>query len=388
MIAKFKNRVDFSGIVNYAHNFKSDQKRARVIGFRDVCIVSNETIADSFNTNLHKKDCNGKVHHRSKPVRHVSISFSPSDAHLFPDNEEGDRRMNELVEEWLRGMGYHNIQYLCARHFDKRHPHCHLVYSVIGSDGNPIDTYNEILRSHRVCKEIKLRHGLTFGNPRKSKVNSAQLREIDGNRFDLKMAVLRAVERSSTWAEFQKALAADGIEACLSYNKTTGNIRGISFAKGTTKHSGSKLCKSQLTYGKLAQKFGQLPEGVDVSETPSEKQPTLHGSVGVLMDSAPSRSHGNQPVERLRKMRTPYEKPNTAGEAVNETFTPTGPKEDKSESSALIPLSVVIDILMVPAIEQTAGGGGTTNDLDWNDDRRRRKEAEENQNVKPFKRRR
>ena len=405
MIAKFKNRVDFSGIVDYAHDFKSDEKRARVIGYRDVCIVSNETIADSFNTNLKRKDSKGKVHHRDKPVRHISISFSPSDAHLFPDNEEGDRRMNALVEEWLHGMGYNNIQYLCARHFDKQHPHCHLVYSVIDSDGNPINNYNEILRSNRVCREIKLRHGLTFGNPKKPKVNREQLREIDGNRFDLKMAVLRAVEKSSTWAEFQKALAEDGIEACLSYNKTTGSIRGISFAKGITKHSGSKLCKSQLTYGKLAQKFGPLPEGVYVLETPLEGRPTRYGSVGVLLDSTPSKAHDSQSVEEVRKTRTPYQELESVKEAVNKTFTPyreakspnegegesATPSDNKkvdSEGASLIPLSTVIDLLMGPAVAQTSGGGGTSNDLDWNDDRRRHKEAEENHNVKPFKRRR
>lgn len=55
----------------------------------------------------------------------------------------------------------------------------------------------------------------------------------------------------------------------------------------------------------------------------------------------------------------------------------------------MIPLSIILDLLTGPAVVQFSGGGGTTNDLDWNDERRRRQEAEENRDIhKPFKRRR
>ncbi|WP_289189397.1 hypothetical protein, partial [Xylanibacter rodentium] len=61
----------------------------------------------------------------------------------------------------------------------------------------------------------------------------------------------------------------------------------------------------------------------------------------------------------------------------------------ESSEASLIPLSVIIDLLAGPATIQSTGGGGTTNDLDWNDERRRRQEAQENQYIhKPFKRRR
>lgn len=64
--------------------------------------------------------------------------------------------------------------------------------------------------------------------------------------------------------------------------------------------------------------------------------------------------------------------------------TPTEPSE-----VSLIPLSVIIDFLAGPAVIQSTGGGGTTNDLDWNDERRRRQEAQENQYVnRSFKRKR
>lgn len=270
MIAKFKNRVDFSGLVSYTNDIKSDEKRGRLLSYQGVCVVSNETIADSFNTHLRRPDSRGRVHHIGQPVKHVSISFSPEDVHLFPDNEEGDRYMAQLVDEWLQGMGITNAQYIVARHFDKAHPHCHLVYSRIALDGSVISAYNEQLRSADVCKKIKFRHGLTFGNTTGEKVNRDRLRSIQQLRFDIKSAAIADANSSSSWAEFQHALEAHGIEATFSFNRTTGEVRGISFAKGDYRFAGSKLSKQKLTYGKLVAKFGELPNmGVAILSTPS-----------------------------------------------------------------------------------------------------------------------
>ncbi|MBD5358907.1 MAG: hypothetical protein HDR88_18275 [Bacteroides sp.] len=91
MIAKITTIVDFSGIVNYANNIK--EKSARIIGNNGVLLIDNSTIADSFQAQLRIPDANGRLHHLSKLVKHVSIAFSPEDAHRFPDSEEGDRFM-------------------------------------------------------------------------------------------------------------------------------------------------------------------------------------------------------------------------------------------------------------------------------------------------------
>lgn len=390
MIAKFKNRVDFSGLVSYANDIKSDEKRGRLLSYQGVCVVSNETIADSFNTQLRRPDCKGKIHHIGKPVKHVSISFSPEDAHLFPDNEEGDRYMAQLVDEWLRGMGITNAQYIVARHFDKAHPHCHLVYSRIALDRSVISAYNEQLRSADICKKIKLCHGLTFGDTTGEKVNRDRLRPIQQSRFDVKSAAIAAANSSTSWAEFQQALEAQGIEACFSFNRTTGEVRGISFAKGDYRFAGSKLSKQKLSYGKLVAKFGELPNmGVTILSTPS-RAPRFNSEVGTgkLTLSYQEQSDGivtlqsssrNQPVtgEGLSKTETPFD-------GVLPVSTPAEPTE-----VSMIPLSIILDLLTGPAVVQFSGGGGTTNDLDWNDERRRRKEAEENRDIhKPFKRRR
>lgn len=373
MIAKFKNRIDFAGLVSYANDIKSNEKRGRLLSYQGVCVVSNETIADSFNTHLRHPDSRGRVHHIGQPVKHVSISFSPEDAHMFPDNEQGDRFMAQLVDEWLRGMGITNAQYIVARHFDKTHPHCHLVFSRIDLDGNVISAFNERIRSAKVCKEIKLRHGLTFGNTTGEKVNRDRLRPIQQLRFDVKSAAIAAANSSTSWAEFQHALEAHGIEACFSLNHSTGEIRGISFAKDDYRFAGSKLSKQKLTYGKLVAKFGALPNvGRSILDTPSRDH-RLNSEVGTGKLTAPYQDSG----KGVSNTRSPFE-------GVLSNSTPTEPSE-----VSLVPLSMIIDLLFGPAVVQSSGGGGTTNDLDWNDERRRRQEAQENQYIhKPFKRRR
>lgn len=387
MIAKFKNRIDFAGLVSYANDIESDEKRGRLLTYQGVCVVSNETIVDSFNTHLRHPDSRGRVHHIGQPVKHVSISFSPEDAHLFPDNEQGDHFMAQLVDEWLRGMGITNAQYIVARHFDKTHPHCHLVFSRIDLDGNVISAFNERIKSAKVCKEIKLRHGLTFGNTTGEKVNRDRLRPIQQLRFDIKSAAFAAANRSTSWAEFQHALEAHGIEASFSINRFTGEIRGISFAKNGYRFTGSKLSKQKLTYGKLAAKLGASPvEGVDVLSTPNKgfckgrsildtpsQNQRLISNEGTGKLTAPCRDSG----KGVSKTESPLE-------GVLPNSTPTEPSE-----VSLIPLSVIIDLLAGPAVIQSSGGGGTTNDLDWNDERRRRQEAQEKQYVnRSFKRRR
>ena len=390
MIAKFKKRIDFTGLVDYANDIKSDEKRGRLLSYQGVCVVSNETIADSFNTQLRRPDSKGKIHHIGKPVKHVSISFSPEDAHLFPDNEEGDRYMAQLVDEWLRGMGITNAQYIVARHFDKAHPHCHLVYSCIALDGSVISAYNEQLRSADVCKKIKLRHGLTFGNSSGEKVNRDRLLTVQRALFNLKTAVIAAAESSSSWYEFQRVLEVQGIEACFSFIRTTGEVRGISFAKGDYRFAGSKLSKQKLNYGKLAAKFGELSNvEVNVSFTPSQDH-RFNSEVGTGKLTVPYQ----RSTERVGVLQTPsWNQPVTGNDASKtaKTFervlTNSTPNEPSEVSQ--IPLSVILDLLAGPAVMQSFGGGGTSNNLDWNDERRRRQEAQENQYVnRPFKRRR
>lgn len=202
MIAKIKSRVDFSGIVNYVNNVK--EKSARIIGSNGVLLVDNSTISDSFQAQLRIPDANGKLHHLSKSVKHVSIAFSPEDVARFPDKEEGDRFMVQLAEEWLQEMCIDpaNTQYVIARHFDKKHPHCHLVFTRIANDGSVISDSNERRRNEAACRRIKQRHSLTFGNNLSRKIKPDRLRRYDAEKLLIRKLVLNRLSQSNDWNTF------------------------------------------------------------------------------------------------------------------------------------------------------------------------------------------
>ena len=199
-------------------------------------------------------------------------------------------------------------------------------------------------------------------------------------------------------------MEAQGIEASFSINRSTGEIRGISFAKDSYRFAGSKLSKQKLTYGKLVAKFGVLPvEGVDILSTPNKGF-----CKGRSILDTPSQNQRLISNEGTGKLTAPYQDSDkgvdvlqtlsrnqlVTGKGVSQKGSPLEgmlPNSAPTEPSevSLVPLSVIIDLLAGPAVMQSFGGGGTSNDLDWNDERRRRQEAQENQYVnRPFKRRR
>lgn len=261
MICKIKSRADFSGVVNYANDIKA--KSVRVIGSNGVLLVSNRTIAYSFESQLRIPDADGRIHRLSKPVKHISIAFSPKDAERFPDNEEGDRFMEQIAREWIQEMGIDpdNTQYIIARHFDKDHPHCHLVFNRIANDGSVISDKFERRRNEEACKRIKKRHGLTFGKSNSREINPDRLRRYDAARLEIRDIVLSAIDRAGTWKEFDDLLRANGITLHLCADKNTGRIRGLAFEKEGFRISGSKLgSHGKFTYSNLAKKFERLNE--------------------------------------------------------------------------------------------------------------------------------
>lgn len=151
-----------------------------------------------------------------------------------------------------------------------------------------------------------------------------------------------------------------------------------------------QLSKRKLTYGKLAAKFGELPiVGVNVSFTPSQDD-RFNSEVGTGNWIAPYQDSG----KGLGVLQAPSRNQLVTGKGGSKTESPLEGVLSNSTSTehsgiSLIPLSIILDLLTGPAAMQSSGGGGTSNDLDWNDERRRRQKAQENQYVnRPFKRRR
>ena len=245
MIAKIKTRESFAGIVDYAHDYNNDKKKARLIDYKDVCIISNKSIADSFTIQASMRM---KI---AKPVKHISLGFSPNDTHLFTDDKEGDELMVRIAKDWMKEMGITNTQYIIARHLDTEHPHCHLVFNRIDNDGNVISDSRERIRNMAVCKLLNKKYGLYVTPSKSRKIHEDRLRGYEAKKHKLRMDINNILDKSSNWGEFCRLLKEAGISIRFFTSSQTNTIRGISFANHQISISGSKLEPKVLTYGQL-----------------------------------------------------------------------------------------------------------------------------------------
>lgn len=69
----------------------------------------------------------------------------------------------KLALEYMDKMGIKNTQFIIARHLDKEHPHCHIVYNRVDNDGKCVSDSFEYYRNNEICDEMKKKYGLTYG---------------------------------------------------------------------------------------------------------------------------------------------------------------------------------------------------------------------------------
>lgn len=141
------------------------------------------------------------------PVGHISLDFHPDDAPRMTDE-----LMTEVAQEYMRQMGLTNTPYIVVRHFDKAHPHCHIVFSRVDYDGKILTQTTNFKKNERVCKALNLKHRLTQG---KSKLNTdvSKLRGKDKIRYPLVHNIAGVYIRPEIqdWNSFLIALKRQGI---------------------------------------------------------------------------------------------------------------------------------------------------------------------------------
>ena len=351
MIAKIKTRESFAGIVDYAHDYNNDKKKARLIDYKDVCIISNKSIADSFTV---QASIHSKI---AKPVKHVSLGFSPNDAHLFTDDEKGDELMVRIAKDWMKEMGIGNTQYIIARHLDTEHPHCHLVFNRIDNDGNVISDSRERIRNMAVCKLLNKKYGLYVAPSKSKKIHEDRLRGYEAKKHKLRMDINNILDRSSNWEDFRRLLKEAGISIRVFTSSQTNTIRGISFANHQISISGSKLEPKVLTYGRLCLKLGER-------RILESSNPNVENYFSPLVKN---KVPGNHSIEHS---------------ITNESNLTESGSTDSTSSSAVG--EAMIEFLLQPHQVETGGGGGSSDDRGWRDDDK----DKDNKNNRTYKRRR
>lgn len=226
MIGKIVKGTSFSGCVNYV--LKEDKSRLlKAVGVYG----SPEEIAEQFEL---QTLLNNKV---KNTVGHISLSFSAEDGDRIRDDYG---LMLKIAHDYMKLMGIENTQFIIARHTDRNHPHCHIVYNRVDNDGYTISDKNDRYRNEKVCKMLTARYRLHFAEG-KEHVNFMWLLHHDRGKYFIYHALKRKIPNARGWSEPRLALRRYGIDTQWKLSRTTGEMQGVKFTCNQLPFSGSKI---------------------------------------------------------------------------------------------------------------------------------------------------
>jgi len=247
MIGKNIKGKSFKGCISYVLG----KENAKLLDSEGVLLTDFHSLVNSFymqslmNPNL------------AKSVGHIPLSYSKDDAPKLTD-----AFMLKLAKEYMQAMDIENTQYIIVRHFDREHPHCHIIFNRVDNDGKTISDRNDHFRNEKVTKALKEKHGLTFGVG-KEKVKTHRLKEPDKTKHEIHKAIQTALKYAKNWNQLKDLLMRDKIQLKFKNKGQSDEIQGISFAKGDYSFKGSEIDR-QFSYSKIDYRLQQNSQGQDM----------------------------------------------------------------------------------------------------------------------------
>src|SRR5215210_6157676 len=153
MVAKVITANSFKATLEY---LTQEEKNSRVVfshGVRDYDI--SKTIADFVEQSKENSRIKTKVFH-------ASFSFHQQDKNTVEDKGE------EIMETYLsrlkeKGVNLDETQYILIRHYDRDHPHYHLVANMVKDDGKRLEIGNVGYKMTSISRGIEKAFKLTPG---------------------------------------------------------------------------------------------------------------------------------------------------------------------------------------------------------------------------------
>ncbi|MDH6535404.1 mobilization protein [Parabacteroides sp. 52] len=297
MMAKIVKGKAFKGVVNY---ILDKQKNTEIVDFDGLRVKSKASIVQSFVT---QASLNSRV---SKPVCHISLDFSAQDK----DNLS-NQLMGRIAYDYMKQMGIVNTQYIIARHFDKEHPHIHLVYNRVDNNGKTITDSNDRFRSEKICKELTEKYGLYFATG-KENVKEHRLKEPDKTKYEIYNSLKTLVPKCKNWQQLTNELQKEGVKTEFKTKGNSDEVQGVRFEKNGYLFNGSKVDK-MFSYSKIDYQLGQNARSQSVSQSQEQSHSTSNavistiGSVGSalggLFDIQPGSGFDENEAEYLRQQR-------------------------------------------------------------------------------------
>ena len=235
MIAKIVKGKAFKGVVNYIID---EKKKTQILDDDGLRMKSKSSVIQSFIT---QAGMNSRV---SKPVGHISLDFSAQDKERL-----SNRLMVQIARDYMKRMGITDTQYIIARHFDREHPHIHLVFNRVDNNGKTISDSNDRYRSEEICKELTEKYGLYFATG-KENVKEHRLKEPDKTKYEIYNALKTFVPECTNWKQLRAQLKNAGIETEFKYKGNTAEMQGVKFQKNGYQFNGSKVDR-MFSYSKI-----------------------------------------------------------------------------------------------------------------------------------------
>lgn len=180
-----------------------------------------------------------------KAVYHCSLAIGK-------DEKLTDEQFKKLGQDYLKEMGFKNSQYVMYRHFDRDHPHIHLIANRIDMEGKVVSDGRDYRRSEETIRELEKRYGLSpVLESKLSKESSLSKGQIELYRRtgtipakkQIQIVLRESLTKAKSVSEFEQNLAAYGV--LIQYHKNNQEkIFGISFELNGQPFKGSALGKA------------------------------------------------------------------------------------------------------------------------------------------------
>lgn len=229
MIAKISTGSYTAGMVKYNHNkttsLKSGLIEAELISTKNIPKRAFNSIVETIEAYNNK---NMKV---NKPNIHISLNFHKDD---ILDNE----KMLEIGNDYMNQMGFENQPFAVYRHFDREHPHIHIVSSMINAEGKKINDSHIYLRSQSLTRMLEEKYNITKATEKNGVLNDIDIQKAIYEHLEhgkhsltgiLKRVLLEAINAKPTSEkEFEKMLENYQVKRILSYDRNK-NVKGSYF---------------------------------------------------------------------------------------------------------------------------------------------------------------
>lgn len=267
MMAKIIKGQGFRGVVNYILN---QEKKAEILDSDGVMLDDPEAIIESFNF---QTELNPRI---LKPVGHISLNFSAQDQEKL-----SSELMVQIARDYMSRMGITDTQYLISRHYDKEHPHVHLVFNRIDYMGHTISDRYERVRSEKICKELTRDYGLYFA-PGKEKVKENRLREPDKTKYEIYHSLKTIIPQCNNWDQLIQRLKDQNIGVTFKYKGKSDEIQGVIFDKNSYSFNGSKVDR-QFSYSKINYQLQLNEQKIQQSNSKNQRTQTQVQTTGSVL---------------------------------------------------------------------------------------------------------